>query len=278
MDMKEASAMTEASGLVSEQGSDARPIGSAFAGLRDPLRRAAAQGDHRGAVAVALRRLPARHLGRATGLGDPRAGARHGQKAQDLSDLAGFLRSRDRGAVDEGGAGGMGCRQQPFPPGRRQGDRTIPKWSPRRCRSPAWCSSGPRDRTAALPNTPTFLIWTTKQAGGRRAASWAQGAAPAPKISDKDARKAAAEFEREQKRRDAERRKEEAAREKERAKRAKLVAKAQTALDTAQREHEQRSEALHAEQAAIEKRVQAEDERWEKERQRLAAALRRARD
>jgi len=49
-------------------------------------------------------------------------------------------------------------------------------------------------------------------------------------------------------------------------------------LDAAQREHEQRSEALHAEQAAIEKRVQAEDERWEKERQRRAAALRRARD
>ena len=99
-----------------------------------------------------------------------------------------------------------------------------------------------------------------------------------PKISDKDARKAAADFEREQKRRDVERRKEEAAREKERAKRAKLVAKAQTMLDAAQREHEQRSDALHAEQAANEKRVQAEDKRWEKERQRLAAALRRARD
>src|SRR6185437_7902597 len=42
-----------------------------------------------------------------------------------------------------------------------------------------------------------------------------------PKINDKDARKAAAEFE--QKRRDVERRKEEAAKEKERAKRAKLV-------------------------------------------------------
>jgi hypothetical protein len=98
-----------------------------------------------------------------------------------------------------------------------------------------------------------------------------------PKISDKDARKAAAEFEREQKRRDAERRKDEA-REKKRAKRAKRVAKAQAALDAAQREHEQRSEALHAEQAAIEKRVQAEDQRWEKERQRLASALRRARE
>jgi colicin import membrane protein len=99
-----------------------------------------------------------------------------------------------------------------------------------------------------------------------------------PKMSVKDARKAAVEFARKQKRQDVERRKEEAAREKERAKRTKLVAKAQTTLDVAQREHEQRSVALHAEQAAIEKRIQAEDERWEKERQRLAAALRRARD
>ena len=99
-----------------------------------------------------------------------------------------------------------------------------------------------------------------------------------PEISDKDARKAAAEFEREQKRRDAERRKEDAAREKERAKREKLVAKAQATLDAAQREHEERLETLHAEQAAIDKRVQAEDERWEKEREKLAGALRRARD
>jgi colicin import membrane protein len=117
------------------------------------------------------------------------------------------------------------------------------------------------------------------EAGGRK-----KSRRPEPKrhatleISDKDARKALAEFEREQKRRDAERRKEEAAREKERAKREKLVANAQATLDAAQREHEERSETLHAEQAAIEKRVQAEDERWEKERERLAAALRRARD
>lgn len=51
-----------------------------------------------------------------------------------------------------------------------------------------------------------------------------------PKVSAEDSRKAAAAFEREQKRRHAERRKEEAAREKERAKREKLVAKAQAAL------------------------------------------------
>ena len=53
----------------------------------------------------------------------------------------------------------------------------------------------------------------------------------APRIRAEDSRKAAAEFEREQKRRDAERRKEEAAQEKERARREKLVAKAQEDLE-----------------------------------------------
>ncbi|MFK4657110.1 hypothetical protein [Bradyrhizobium japonicum] len=99
-----------------------------------------------------------------------------------------------------------------------------------------------------------------------------------PAISVEDSRKAAAEFEREQKRRDAERRKEEAAREKERAKRKKLVTKAQEALDTARREHEARSETLIAERAAIEKRIEAEDARWENEREELKDALRRARE
>jgi hypothetical protein len=101
---------------------------------------------------------------------------------------------------------------------------------------------------------------------------------PAPKISDKDAGKAAADFEREQKRRDAERCKEEAARAKERAKREKLVAKAQGALDKARREHEERSESLDAERAAIQKLVEAEDTRWESEKERLTVALHRARE
>ena len=116
------------------------------------------------------------------------------------------------------------------------------------------------------------------EAGGRKKSRRPEPKVHAPpKISDKDARKAAAEFERAQKRREAERRREEAEREKERAKREKLVAKAQATLDAAQREHEERSETLHAERAAIEKRVRSEDERWEKERERLTAALRRAR-
>jgi colicin import membrane protein len=100
----------------------------------------------------------------------------------------------------------------------------------------------------------------------------------APEIGDQDARKAAAEFEREQKRRDAERRKVEAALEKERAQREKAVAKAQAALDEAQREHEARAESLEAERAAIEKRIEAEEARWNTEKDKLTKALRRARE
>ncbi|WP_349644977.1 cell envelope biogenesis protein TolA [Bradyrhizobium manausense] len=100
----------------------------------------------------------------------------------------------------------------------------------------------------------------------------------APRVGIEDSSRATAKFEREQRRRDAERRKEEAARQKERAKREELIAKAQAALDSAQREHEDRSGALEAERRDLEKRVEAEDRRWERAKERLKAALCRARD
>jgi hypothetical protein len=73
--------------------------------------------------------------------------------------------------------------------------------------------------------------------GGRRAKPAKR---PRPEISERDARKAAAEFEKEQKRREAERRREEAAREKDRERREKATARAQAALDKAEREHAKR--------------------------------------
>jgi colicin import membrane protein len=100
----------------------------------------------------------------------------------------------------------------------------------------------------------------------------------APKISEEHARKAAAEFEKEKKRRDAERRREEAARERDRERRERAMAKAQAALDTAEREHSNRAADIQAEFEALEKRSQAEDDRWANERDRLQAALRRARE
>ena len=98
------------------------------------------------------------------------------------------------------------------------------------------------------------------------------------KISDKEAGKAAAAFEREQKQRDAERRREEVARKKERVHREKAIAKAQAALDKAQREHEERVQSLEAERARIDQRLEAEDANWESERERLREALRGARE
>jgi hypothetical protein len=98
-----------------------------------------------------------------------------------------------------------------------------------------------------------------------------------PEMSERDARKAAAEFEKEQKRLKAERQREEAARERERERREKATAKAQAALDTAEREHAKKAADIQAEVEALEKRSRAEDDRWEKEKARLEAALRRAR-
>jgi flagellar motility protein MotE (MotC chaperone) len=63
-----------------------------------------------------------------------------------------------------------------------------------------------------------------------------------------------------------------------RERREKATAKAQAALDKAEREHAKKAADIHAEVEAIEKRSQAEDDRWEKERGRLQAALRRARE
>jgi len=101
---------------------------------------------------------------------------------------------------------------------------------------------------------------------------------PPPEISERDARKATAEFEKEQKRRDAERRREEAVRERDRERREKATAKAQAALHKAEGEHAKRAADIQAELEAIEKRARGEEDRWEKEKERLQAALRRARE
>ena len=84
-------------------------------------------------------------------------------------------------------------------------------------------------------------------------------------------RKAALAYEREQKRRDLERAREETIRQQQ------AVDKAQGALDKAEGEHAERAAAIQRELEALEKRSQAEDARWHKEKERLETALRRAR-
>jgi colicin import membrane protein len=102
-------------------------------------------------------------------------------------------------------------------------------------------------------------------------------APPAQKDDDKAAREAALALEREQKRRDTERRKQEAAREKERKRREQAIAKAEAALEEAKRDHETRVEDIKRDRAALDRRAQAEDARWEKQKEKLETALRRAR-
>ncbi|MES5488529.1 cell envelope biogenesis protein TolA [Bradyrhizobium sp. INPA03-11B] len=101
---------------------------------------------------------------------------------------------------------------------------------------------------------------------------------PSSRPVDKAAeKKAALDYQREERRRELERQREEAARQKERERRQQAVGKAQTALDKAEQEHAKRAAAIQAEVDALEKRSQAEETRWGKEKARLEAALRRAR-
>jgi colicin import membrane protein len=89
-------------------------------------------------------------------------------------------------------------------------------------------------------------------------------------------RKAALAFEKERTRRESDRRKEEAAGDKERQRRQRAVAKAEAALEAATNEHSKRAAALDTQRDAIENKSVAEDARWEKQRTKLRAALRRA--
>ena len=91
-------------------------------------------------------------------------------------------------------------------------------------------------------------------------------------------RKAAKAYERQRQRRERGEAKEEAAQEKERERRRKAVANAQAALNEAMSEHEERAETLNDERNSLEKRLQAENERWALEKKKLESGLRRAGD
>jgi hypothetical protein len=100
-------------------------------------------------------------------------------------------------------------------------------------------------------------------------------AAPVDKTAE---RKAALSYEREQKRREREQAKEELARQKDRQRREQAVDKAQAALDEAEREHTERASSLQNQIDALEKRLQSENAGWQDERDRLTAAVRKAKN
>lgn len=102
--------------------------------------------------------------------------------------------------------------------------------------------------------------------------------APAQKADDKVVRHAARVSEEKQKRLEAERRKAEIAREKEARRRAQEVEELEAALETINEEHEERIADIEKERAALDKRLQSEGVRWEKQKEQIEAKLRQARD
>jgi len=101
---------------------------------------------------------------------------------------------------------------------------------------------------------------------------------PRREADDATRRAAVQAFKKQQSLRDSERRRQEAARERQRERQRQAVAKAQGALQKAEREHDRRTASIKVDQAVLEKRLEVENERWEKQKQMLETALRRARD
>ena len=132
-------------------------------------------------------------------------------------------------------------------------------------------SNGPFTEHAKLPkDLPVEKV--------KARAEKSQKELPAAKADSKAERAAALAFERAQKRRELERRKEEAAREKERRHREQAIAKAERALEQAKRQHETKVQEIEKDRASLDKRSQSENARWEKQKEKLETAMRRASD
>lgn len=87
------------------------------------------------------------------------------------------------------------------------------------------------------------------------------------------ARKAAAAFDQQQRKREHAQRRADIAEAKQRERRSARIAKAQQALDAAEQEHDAQDAALQAEREKLDKRADAEQQRWERQRDKLRAAL-----
>jgi len=125
---------------------------------------------------------------------------------------------------------------------------------------------------------PTNLGGAKRPTKASRKSKGSKAKKPSSLPVDKEVnRKAALAFEKEHKRRERERASEEVASQRERERRQRAVDKAQAALERAEREHAKKGAAIQVEVEALEKKSQAEDARWDKEKEHLEAALRHAR-
>jgi hypothetical protein len=136
-------------------------------------------------------------------------------------------------------------------------------------------SNGPFKEHAELPRD------LAGDGGAKKAARKPPSRKPpknAKKTGDeREDRKAALAFEKEQARRERERAKEEATQRKERERRQNNIGQAQSALDAARRRHDKDAASIQAKIEDLEEQSRAEEARWGKERSQLEAALRRAR-
>src|SRR5258706_12303280 len=108
---------------------------------------------------------------------------------------------------------------------------------------------------ASSPNMPACLqTWPTARSTADQKVL-VRKKQPPRKIDDKAARQAL-KYDRAERQRESERRKEEAARAMKRQRREQAIAKAQAALEKAERKHDTRASAIEAERAAVERRSQ----------------------
>lgn len=133
-------------------------------------------------------------------------------------------------------------------------------------------SSGPFRKQAELPSN----LASATAKGARKPAMRKPRKHPKRSGNEAADRKAALAFEEEQKRRERKRALEEATRQKERERRQKAVDKAQSALDAARHKHEEKAAAFQAQIETLEGKSQVEDARWDDEKSKLEAVLRRA--
>lgn len=136
-------------------------------------------------------------------------------------------------------------------------------------------SNGPFKQNADLP---TAIDDGRSKKPSRKPTTHKAPKQPRPGGDKAAERAAAVAYEREQKQRDRERAREEAIREKERERRRAAVEKAENALDAAHQRHTKAMTDLRNEIEALEQMVRAENERWDTERGKLEAALKRARN
>jgi hypothetical protein len=130
---------------------------------------------------------------------------------------------------------------------------------------------------SGLPTAVSLdLTREAKGSPSKAAAGKAAKAGKPTRAGEKAERRAAAAFERERGRREKQRQKEEAEAAKACAKRMAARKAAEAALEKATREHDQNAAQIEKDLAAVQRRAEAEEERWEKLKDRLEDAVSRA--